>query len=285
MGLILLLFVIIIAPFVLRQAAPSYTPVADQQILDSLVAQLEQAQPATPQKPPSLKLVSFNPNSLSLDEWRQLGVPPSVARRIINYRSKAGDYRYKIDLKKIYGLTDSLFQRLYPYIDLPAERPPRKSAFPRKESYARREPEASRPFHRKSYRITPFDLNQADTLQLEQIRGIGTRLSARIVLFRDRLGGFHQINQVNEVYGLPPEVVDSLRKYAFVQPDFVPNLILLNTVTYEELRAHPYISNQVARVIIAYREQHGPFQQVEDLRKIKLIDEELFQKVQPYLSL
>jgi competence protein ComEA len=281
--LILLLVLIIFSPLLLRQLPEPYDPTTDRILLDSLVARLEEKRPA----PPAVTaepLHLFNPNQLSVAEWQRLGVPQAVARRIINYRSKAGDYRYRSDLKKIYGLTDSLYLRLYPYMDLPAEKPVREAPAPREPRYARREPETGRPA-RRPFQITPFDINLADTVQLKQIRGIGSKLSARIVLFRNRLGGLHRLDQVGEVYGLPAEMVDSLRKYSFVEAGFVPNRIQLNAATYDELRAHPYISNPEARAIVAYREQHGPYQQVEEILKIKLISEEFLRKVRPYLTL
>ncbi|CAN5855507.1 hypothetical protein BH24BAC1_BH24BAC1_00450 [soil metagenome] len=246
--LILLLGLLVAAPFLARRSPPPYDPTSDQRLLDSLVAQMEEERSVVPPTRPQPQLYRFNPNQIGLEEWQRLGVPRFVAQRIINYRSKAGDYRYRSDLKKIYGLTDSLYQQLYPYMDLPAERPPRETPAPREPAFARREPEPRRPNRRVE--IAPFDLNLADTVQLKQIRGIGSRFSSRIVNFRDRLGGFHGIEQLQEVYGLPPEVVDSLRKYGFVQPGFRPNRISLNTASVDDLRAHPYITPTLARAIV-----------------------------------
>ena len=280
--LILLLGVLVAAPFLARRSPPPYDPTSDQMLLDSLVAQMEEDRPPVlPDRPPPQRY-RFNPNQIGLEEWQLLGVPRFVAQRIINYRSKAGDYRYRSDLKKIYGLTDSLYQQLYPYIDLPADRPPRETPAPREPAFARREPEPRRAT--RKVEVTPFDINLADTVQLKQIRGIGSRFSSRIVNFRNRLGGFHSMEQLQEVYGLPPEMVDSLRKYGFVQLGFTPNRILLNTASVDDLRAHPYITPSIARAIVNYRGQHGPFRQVADLQKIKIIDRELYQKIYPYLT-
>lgn len=280
--LLLLLGILVAAPLLVRRNPAPYDPTADRMLLDSLIAQMEEERSAVPRTKPQPQRYRFNPNQIDLEEWQRLGVPRYVAQRIINYRSKAGDYRYRSDLKKIYGLTDSLYQQLYPYIDLPADRPPRQTPAPREPTYARRESEPARPT--RKFEITPFDLNLADTVQLKQIRGIGSRLSTRIVNFRDRLGGFHRAEQLQEVYGLPPEMVDSLAKYGFVQQGFVPNRIPLNTASVDDLRAHPYISPPVARAIVSYRGQHGLFQQVADLQKIKIIDQELYQKIQPYIT-
>ena len=91
--------------------------------------------------------------------------------------------------------------------------------------------------------------------------------------------------QLKEVYGLPPEIVDSLQKYTFVAKGYAPGQINLNTATADELKAHPYISSNVARALVAYREQHGKYGQVEDVRQVKLVTAELFEKLRPYLTL
>ena len=132
--------------------------------------------------------------------------------------------------------------------------------------------------------MSAFDINTADTTELKKIRGIGTKLSARIVKFRDKLGGFTHAAQLSEVYGLSPEVLDSLQKYTFIQPSFNPKQINLNTATFEELRQHPYLNYNLARIIIAYRTQHGPYQSVDDLRNIKQINEQQLQKLKPYFQ-
>lgn len=99
------------------------------------------------------------------------------------------------------------------------------------------------------------------------------------------MGGFAHPGQLAEVYGLSPEVVDSLHKYTFIQPEHTPRQLALNTATLEELRAHPYIGFNLARLIISYRTQHGAFRAPEDIKNIKLITEEKFQKLKPYLNL
>ncbi|WP_114778367.1 ComEA family DNA-binding protein [Botryobacter ruber] len=262
----------------------------DQQLLDSLVAQLEARQPVKSKQPqfkaPSVPLRPFDPNTLTAEQWQQLGLPKYLAQRIINYRSKAGDFTYKAQLARIYGLPDSVYQQLSPYLLLPEERP---SRYGKRSAAAATTPSPhqyeSRRFAKEKFVLAPFNINTADTTQLKQIRGIGSKLSARIVKYRDGLGGFNNMAQLREVYGLQPEVVDSLQKYSYVQKAYVPQQINLNTATVDVLRAHPYISNNVARVIVAYREQHGPYQRVEDVQQVKLVTPELYEKLKPYLAL
>lgn len=287
--LLTLLVLLTAAPFLFRLLYPTqsgqFSSVQDRQLLDSLVAQLEAKQPerAGTYSVPTVALHPFNPNQLSLEQWQAFGLPKYLAQRILNYRSKIGDLTYKAELGRIYGLPDSVFQRLYPYIDLPEERPDKY----KRGAYAANQPNpnwnTSRP-PREKFILAPFNINNADTTQLKQIRGIGSKLSARIVKYRAGLGGFYSMEQLREVYGLQPEVVDSLLKYTFVPKTNPVKQLSINTATADELKAHPYISSNVARAIVAYREQHGRYEQVDDLRKIKLVTPEIVEKVRPYLG-
>jgi competence ComEA-like helix-hairpin-helix protein len=60
--------------------------------------------------------------------------------------------------------------------------------------------------------------------------------------------------------------------------------ININTATKDEMKIHPYIRWNLANVIVAYRDQHGSFNSVDDLKKITLISEEIFGKILPYLT-
>ena len=82
-----------------------------------------------------------------------------------------------------------------------------------------------------------------------------------------------------------PDLVDSLRKYTFVRPNFSPTTIDVNNAPFEVLQDHPYVGKRLARVLVAFRQQHGPFQKASDLRQIRILDEATYEKLQPYLSL
>ncbi|QNF32311.1 helix-hairpin-helix domain-containing protein [Adhaeribacter swui] len=303
-GFILLIFgliVIVCLPYFWPNRQPAYDPTLDRQILDSLAAQLKTSpyenrnyaynrpnRKAAPVKPiPPELLQPFDPNSLTQAQWEKFGLPSYVAKRLLTYRDKAQGFKYKDQIKRIYGFPPELYAQLEPYITLPESRPnqsyadarERASAYP---TYANKPRTA---YSRERNRLQPFDINTADTTQLKKLRGIGTKLAARIVKFRDKLGGFKSVDQLQEVYGLPPEMVDSLRKYTFVGDTFVGIRLNINSATVDQLQQHPYLGYKLARHIVAYRTQHGPFVSLEDLRKIKTIDEATFQKVKPYLTL
>ena len=285
--LLTLMVLSVTAPFFYRPASIPYNPTADKHTLDSLMVLLEDRNAlvyASRSKKP-VKLFRFDPNKITAEQWQQLGINRYVAQRIINYRTKAGNFKYREDLQRIYGLPDSVYQRLYAYIELPVK--PEKAGFAaNRPGYTTTYPNAANrsASTQKAFRLQPIDINTADTTELKKIRGIGSKLSQRILKYRNRLGGFHSPEQMQEVFGLPPNILDSLNKYTYIENDYITNKINLNSATYEQLKEHPYMTFSVAKAIIAYRQQHGPYKQTTDIKRIKIMTEPLFTKLQPYLS-
>lgn len=251
-------------------------------MLDSLVARWEQPGEETG---PGLKgaspapsdLVAFNPNTATAAELVALGMPEHISRRVVQYTAKGGKFRVRRDLLKIYGLDTALYSRLEPYLLLPDkyERP----------SFAN-VPRATGEKSMRADNAAPVrvDVNLADTSQLIKVRGIGAKLSQRIVDYRARLGGFVSLEQLREVYGLKPDVVDRMMMTFFVASDFVPDRIAVNTAGLPELSTHPYLSKAIAQAIVAYRFQHGEFASIEDLGNIQALDVQTIQKIAPYLE-
>lgn len=315
-GFVLLLLIALAAavlPVLLRPTDPIYLPAADQRELDAwsrdLSARLDSGRVASDRAfaaryparnraggaaggsrypaVPQVRLAPFDPNGLSAEGWEARGVPHFVAGRIVNYGQKAGGFQAKSQVQRIYGLPDSVYQRLAPFMQLPDAMPARGAA-----SYAAGRPpfEASRAdapsrFPRKPAHLQPFDLNLADTTQLMQIKGIGRGRAKYLVKQRAELGGYITENQLEEVFVLrdAPDLVDSLRKYTFVAAGFVPRPVRVNSATFDELWPHPYVGKPLARLIVAYRKQHGPFATPDDLRQIKILKEESFVKLRPYV--
>ncbi|EMR04286.1 ComEA family DNA-binding protein [Cesiribacter andamanensis] len=288
-GVVLLMLALLV--YRLLPASP-YQPQADQQQLDSLMALLDaqksiEVPPAAALAQPDLgeaehQRFVFDPNRVSLDSLLALGVPQPLAQRLLNYRSKGGVFRKKEDLRKLYGLPEALYLQLEPYIQIP---PPA----PRQATYTTaREGERTRPEPRPAWperkEVAPFNLNEADSLQLQAIRGIGPVLSARIIKFREALGGFVAAEQVRDVYGIPPEVADALLEKAYLPPSPQLRLLAINQADESQLASHPYISRRQAGWIVAYRRQHGPYQQAEDLLMIHQLDAEFIRKIAPYLT-
>ncbi len=233
----------------------------------------------------NISFFAFDPNQISVNQWKSLGLKSYLAERIIKYRTK-GKFRVKSDLQKIYGFPEDLYKRLYTYIQLPEsltdskvkkEYKQEKSTDVASENFPKKE------YVKKENTVKTFDINTADTAQLKQIRGIGAVISERIVKFRNTVGGFHSLEQVKEVYGIKDEVYQELSKYALMSKGFEVKKVNINTASVEILKTHPYIGYKNAQIIINYRNQHGSYTSADDLLKTKVIDQTQVEKLKPYL--
>lgn len=133
-------------------------------------------------------------------------------------------------------------------------------------------------------KIQAFDINTADTSQLQQLQGIGTVLSARIIKYRDKLGGFVSKAQYQEVYGLAPLTIESLTKHTYIVPGYQPKQVNINTDDFKTLLAHPYLTYEQVQSIMRHRARHGELKAVKDLLALRILEEATFEKVKPYLT-
>lgn len=241
--------------------------------LDSLVAILQQKEKQDSIKSSAVHLFPFDPNVSTKEELIDLGFPSYLANRVENYRKKGGKFIVKSDLLKLYGMDSTLYKTLYSWITLPVEKPASHSDDNKETGLYTTKPTES-----------AFNLNLADSIQLTRIYGIGPRLSVRIIKYRKLLGGFIAIDQLKEVYGLDSIVIQELKNKSFIEKDFQPHKIDINTANEKELAAHPYITYSIAKAITAYRFQHGYFKSIDDLTLIAIVDSDSFEKIKPYLS-
>jgi competence protein ComEA len=131
--------------------------------------------------------------------------------------------------------------------------------------------------------LNRISFSEADSITLQIVPGIGQATAGRIIKYRENLGGFHSQSQLLEVYGVKEETVIAVWDFF----DFEANIfrkINLNVATLEELAAHPYISYGEAKVLIAFRNQHGNFNSADDLMKVKIFKVEWIEKIRPYLN-
>lgn len=228
-----------------------------------------------------VKLAPFDPNVASQEQFETLGLPKWLAKRVVNYRSKGGEFRKKEDLQRIYDFPTDLYSKLEPYITLPDKT---GKSFPvnTKPEFSVEPKPVTSLSNKESFKPTTFDLNRADTNDLKKIKGIGSKLSARIIKYRDMLGGFYSENQVKEVYGLDSMVVDEVLKYGIIKNPPLRK-IKINEVTAEEFK-HYYIRPYIAKSVIAYRQQHGNFTSRKDFENIKLLDAKTLDKIFPYFE-
>lgn len=290
--LLLIIILVLVAPFIFRAINTStYTMSAqDKVILDSLAHQLSsrKERPKTSPETPyaSIELFEFNPNEATLEHFIALGLPKYVAQRILNYRQAGGAFTIKSDFQKIYGLSKEDFDRLYAYIQLPEKAPQHPVNKNKHAPTAFTESIPDKSALKKAER-TPqkIDINLCDTSELKNIYGIGPVLAERIVKYRTLVGGFTSLAQLEEVYGLKEETLQELYENVFISNTFMTDKIAINEDDAKTMSAHPYISPSLAKAIVAYRKQHGPFSTPETLLRIQIFDSATFIKLKPYIGL
>lgn len=218
------------------------------------------------------KLFTFDPNSVTSSQLVHLGFSVRQAAVIENFRARGGVFRSPEDFAKMYVVDSLTFARLKPYISI--EPLPEKQAI---VDNASKSPAREREF-------VYLELNSADTLELVKIRGIGRGYARRIVAYRQLLGGYHNVNQLLEVYGFPESLLESINPHLWVDTISVKK-ISINLIDYHELRKHPYLNDYQARAIIYYRETKGNITNLSDLLDNKLVDERTYNRIKHYLTL
>lgn len=202
----------------------------------------------------------FDPNIASYDTLLLAGLEEKEARTLISYRNKGGRFRIPGDIRKLYGVDSVEAERLMPHISI-------RQDTVYKISYG----------HRKL-----LELNIADSAMLEKLPGIGPVLSARIVRYRNLLGGFVSVNQLREVYGLPPETFEMIRSLVYTDSSMVEK-ININEADYNSLMKIPYLRRYNLNDIVKFRELEGRITSVSELVENDIIPDSLASKIRPYL--
>jgi competence protein ComEA len=234
------------------------------------------------QERPDAALFPFDPNAASDEEWKKLGLKEKTIGTIRKYLLKGGRFRKPDDIRRIYGLSEQKAEQLINYVRIEnevVERRTTQTAYIKQPGGAQGMKDGV--WKKPAFQI--IDINGADTASLIALPGIGSKLAQRIVLFRDKLGGFHSIDQVAEVYGLADSTFQKIKPRLDITGISVKKLNV-NNAELNMLAEHPYIGRTAAKTIIAYRQQHGLFRTIADLKNIHGVSENVWEKAFPYLS-
>ena len=131
--------------------------------------------------------------------------------------------------------------------------------------------------------LIKIDINRADTLELQRLKGIGPSYARRIVSYRNKLGGFINIRQILEVWGVDTVLYNLIREHIIIKSDSVRK-IDLNTISFKELLKHPYFPYELTRSLILYRQKNKLFRSLDDLNSVEGVNDSIFRKIKPYVS-
>jgi DNA uptake protein ComE-like DNA-binding protein len=209
----------------------------------------------------------FDPNEYTHEDWMYLGLSEkqtNVIMRFLNHKIYTNEA-----LKKIYVLPDAVYHLIKDSTVYPAH------IFDEKETFVKK----------KSPSInTILELNTIDSLELISINGIGPFYASQIINYRNKLGGFYKREQLMEIWKMKEETYQILMESLIIDTSTLQK-IHLNTVSFEKLKNHPYLSYSQANSIVKMRTQLGRFDSISSIKKSKLINDDTFLRVRPYLSL
>ncbi|RZL46641.1 MAG: hypothetical protein EOP00_14375 [Pedobacter sp.] len=222
---------------------------------------------------PNTVLFKFDPNTIGVQEWQKLGLSVKQAQSIINYRNKGGKFYKPEDLQKMYTITPEKYEALLPYITIESKGFASKfeqKTFPEKTPYVKKE-------------LAIIEINGADTLQLDEIKGVGAAFARRIANYRNKLGGFYKKEQLLEVYGLDSVKFAEIKDQVKIDVSNVKK-ININTAEFDDLKNHPYLKYKQINALIQYRKQHGKYNSLDDLKKVAILTPQNIQNLAPYLT-
>ena len=206
----------------------------------------KRTRPREPER--SYESFAFDPNTVSLADLQRMGLSERQAQSIENYREKGGRFRSKADFRKMYVVSDTLFARLEPYIE-----------------------------------IAKLELNGADSAALVSLRGIGPWYARKILDYRDRLGGFVAPEQLLEIDGIDAERYAGFADGITVDPSRIRRLDLWHA-SDTVLARHPYLGPKGARSIVRYRELYDSTRwTLPDLATERVLSQENIEKLKKYI--
>ena len=257
---------------------PVKHPEANTSLLDSMIIMMDSILQAEEighlqslkirKRSASMQLFEFDPNTVSKSDLVSMNLPGYVASNIISYRKAGASFDQAEDLKCIYGMTDELFDSIRKYIKF-------EHLISKRDSTAM--------YYHTVAENGLIELNRADTLALCDLPGIGISFSARIIKYRELLGGYYKVEQLLEVYGLDSARFNGVKTMLFIDT-LELHKIDLNKASFKEMIAHPYLDKNSVYALLDYRKYVVEIQSVSELLTQHVLDEGCYRKIYPYLE-
>lgn len=207
----------------------------------------------------------FDPNQYSSEDWQGLGLSEKQADVVLSFAK----YEIKSNeaLQKIYVIPEQLF-------DLIKD----STVYPVRKFDIQKDSKSTKK------QIANVELNSANSEQLIQLPGIGDYYANKIIEYREKLGGFDNKEQLLEIWKFDADRLEKIRSYLTVNSAELTKLNI-NADDAKKLAGHPYVDYRIANSIVKMRSVHGNYKSIAGIKKSKLIDEEKFNQLKPYLKI
>ena len=234
--------------------------------IDSLRAEvLKEKQP---------KIYPFNPNFITDYKGYTLGMSPQEIDRLHQFRNKNQWINSAQQFQQVTQISDSLFKNISPYFK-----------FPDWVTYSKTKPKTSFSNQNTKTNDSKIDLNTANAQQLTSVYGIGDKRAKQIIQLREKLGGFHSLAELGELYGVDDQLISKFKTQLQISKPRPIQTINLNTANKDQLVTIKYIDYEIAYQIIEYRTLHESFKSLEELKKVKQFPNHKFEIIALYLHL
>lgn len=259
-GLLLLISVIVCMQFFIFWSKNSSEKI---QIPDSewlaFQSQIDSLKNEKPKE--SYTIYPFNPNFITDFKAYKLGLSTAEFNRLTEFRKSNQYVNSPQDFQKITKISNNLLAKISPYFKFP------DWVTEKNKNNSNSENQFTN-FTKNERKIVVKDINLATKEDLMNIYGIGDAISDRILKQKETFGAFVNINQMEDIWGLSPEVIAELKKYFKIQGNPIVKKININTISSKELSKFPYFKYALAREIVTYRSMNDGIQSVNDLTKI-----------------
>ena len=267
----LILFVLIVKVIV------SYwepEPTSDFAEFEKMLSELEAE--STNSVNPALNLFKFNPNTISENKLDSLSIPSFVKRNLISYRNAGAKFYIVDDLQKVYGMSDSIFNLIKPFVEI------------KKEIVLK--PDSPGVIKKK---ITGyFDPNKVELDELQEF-GFNNFQAKNLLNYRNKGGVFKNAVDLQKIYGVDSTFFVSIKDHIQIEkqidlPMIKSNVEILNielnsadSVTLVKLKG---IGPAYALRIMKYRKLLGGYYSKNQLLEVYNFPEETFESIERFIS-
>lgn len=245
--------------------------------LDESERAARRAQYASRYPQPVIRLQPFDPNTADSILLVTVGLKPWMARNLIRYRNAGKVFRRPEDLQRLYGMNDSLYSTLLPFIQIDTAALASSLGMCRVVSDTDTVITAYTP---RIKRDTILDLNTADTTEFMLLRGVGRFTAMQIIRYRQALGGYYSTSQLYEISEIANDRIDSLLPHFYADTSLITP-IDVNRASVKQLYSHPYISYKQAEQLYDLRRRKLRLHSPDELSAVFSPDER--QRLLPYL--
>ena len=227
----------------------------------------------------SIQIKLFNPNLNSLEQLVNAGIPKYLAQNIVNYRSKGGVFKTPSDLRRLYTMTDSVYNLIEPYTEITATNTKQESKQIKPYPTLLTKPVEYLKQEKYEAGLIVLELNRVDTLELKKIPGIGSFIANSIVRYRDKLGGFYKLEQLDEIN------INSnlLKEWLSVDTTLIRRL-KVNNSSFKELLSHPYLNYEQTKAIENHKRKYKSLKSIKLLELLEEFNSSDFERLKTYLN-